>query len=381
MAAGGKVKPSGGSLLLVLFTVFLVVFLILAAWRISLPWRLLSLAAGSEAQWDFSHDSLRAQPIRLSIGPLTLLSPVAVAESRWVDLVSGGSVNLLRLVKARIEYTAAPERFQEIDFSQWKQLLSPSSFPVDKIDVPEATLDLSIFPAPLDVSLSAIRNRAGALESTARVEGGGLFLEGFLRFGWDSLESGGSFEGTYEPYRQPFRFSFFDEEPFQSLLSSFRQLQFEGSFVLDESWKFRQGVRLITASQESANFDRTTITELAFSGATVFPDQSSRENRALLEGLLPDKTTLFCLEATRRSDGPIRLELSFNGDAIFLLEADTWSANTGARLIVAKTAEEVPGTLRKSKVGGLLFEPNDGNHGLLPVFLLPGVFGLEPESD
>ncbi|MEM0966783.1 MAG: hypothetical protein AAGJ81_11595 [Verrucomicrobiota bacterium] len=376
MVNGAKANQQGASTLLYVSAVLLVGLIGLAIWRCSLPWRVLSPLAGSEASWDLRSDSVRIQPLRISDGPLTLIAPIARAESPWLDLLADGTINLLRIVDARIEFADPPDRFQEIDFSRWSEQLRPDRLPVDKLDFPNAKLKIPIFPATLELDVSAIRNRAGALESTAHVEGGGLTLEGFCRLGWDSLESGGSFDGTYLRQDNPFFFAFFGEEPFRSLLRPFRQIQFEGSFVLDSSWRFSEGIRLITAAQQSADFGGEELRELAFSGATVFPNSSHRENRAILEGLLADETTFFQIEINRRADGPIRIDVSVNESKLFRVEASAWVDDASARMILDENEREIPGRLRVDKAGGLVFTPAETIRTSYEPFHLPGIFGL-----
>ncbi|MGE9291916.1 MAG: hypothetical protein ACQKBT_13030 [Puniceicoccales bacterium] len=375
MASGQKSQNRKGILFLV-FATLLLGLIGLIAWRVSLPWRLLRAATPSEASWAFQGSTLRAQPLRWTDGSLTLLAKAGSIESQWLELITNGVVNLIRLTEARVEFSEAPERFQQIDFSRWKNLLDPANLPIARADLSDASLNLSIFPSALDTDLTAIRNRAGAIDSTARVTGGGLSVQGFLRLGWDSLENGGSFEGSYDRRSNPYFFSFFDEEPFRSLLRPFGQIEFEGSFVLDKEWHFDQGIRLITASEPGAEFAGQTLTELAFSGATVFPNVLTRENRALLEGLLPDKITLFRIEARRRGDGPIVIEVTLNGKRLFNLDADSWREGAQARIHVLNTAQTSTGTLSLGPAGGMIFLPGPYQSGDLPTFRLPGILEI-----
>lgn len=371
-------KRRGRQILLpiALLAVILCGFLI---WRMSVPWRLLSQATPTEGTWSFDGRSLQMQPIRWTDGSLVLLASAADAEVRWVDLIGKGSINLLRLIKGRVEYHDAPERFQEIDFSRWKPLLAPAALPVDKADLSGTSLKLSIFPSPLDADLTAIRNRSGAIDSTARVQGGGLSVQGFLRLGWDSLENGGSFEGSYDRSKSAYFFSFFNEQPFQSLLNPFLRIEFEGSFSLGKDWKFNQGVRLITAAQEEADFYNETLTELAFSGATVFPDPLMRENRAILEGLLPDGITLFRIEARRRGDGPVIISVSLNGERAYELDADSWKQESPARLKMLGEERNLQGILNLHPKGGLSFVPENVLPGGEPEFALPGILVIHTD--
>jgi len=353
----------------------------LLLWRMSVPWRLLSQVTPAESTWSFNGHSLQMQPIRWTDGSLILIASAADAEFRWLDLLREGSVNLLRLVKARIEFDEAPGRFQNIDFSSWKDLLTPEVLPVDKVDLTGARLKLSIFPSPLDTDLTAIRNRSGAIDSTARVSGDGLSVQGFLRLGWDSLENGGSFEGSYQRQEGGYFFSFFDEQPFRSLLDPFRGIQFEGSFVLDKDWRFNQGVRLITAAEPRAVFHNTALTELAFSGATAFPDPLMRENRAILEGLFADGITLFRLEARRRGEGPIIIEITLNGERAYEMDADSWQDGSPARLRQPAQNLSTPGVLVKSPKGGLAFLAEGVLPSSKPLFALPGVLAIHTETN
>ena len=373
MTAQRKLKKSKGFLLVL---IMIVVLLGWVGWRLSLPWRVLSEAAPPEASWSFSGDSVQASPIRWTDGALVVLARAAETEFSVVHLVRDGAVNLIRLSFARVEFGEAPERFQEIDFSRWKDLLDPSRLPITKAYFPEAELKLSIFPSALDAELTAIRNRSGAIDSTARVEGGGLKVQGFLRLGWDSLENGGSFEGSYARHSNPYFFSFFDEEPFRSLLSPFGLIQFEGSFVLDQNWKFVQGIRLITAAEPSGVFEGATHTELAFSGATVFPNVLSRENRALLEGLLPDGITLFRVEARRRNDGPILMEVSLNNGMLFKLDTDSWRDGSAARLHIIGNPLHIQGVLELTDSGAMTFFAIDPPVKTVPSFHLPGILEI-----
>ncbi len=320
------------------------------------------------------------QPIRWTDGSLTLVAAAATAEDHWFALLRSGTLNLVRVTRARVDYEGAPERFQQIDFSRWKDWLEPTRLPIDKADLADATLKLSIFPSPLETDLTAIRNRSGAIEATARVRGGGLAVQGFLRLGWDSLENGGSFEGSYDRLSNPYFFSFFDEQPFRSLLAPFGTIQFEGSFVLGPEWKFKQGVRLITASEPVAEFDGEQLTELAFSGATVFPDALVRENRAIIEGLLPDPSILFRLEVRRRGNGPVMIEVSLNDKPLLAVDADSWQDGSSARLRPEKSGTTTNGTLSRNPSGGMSFLPESPTATELPRFELPGILAIGVES-
>lgn len=342
-------------------------------WRMSLPWRILKEASPTEANWSFGGNSLQTQPVRWTDGSLVLIATAATAEIHWLDLIRNGSINLIRVLNARVEFNDAPERFQKIDFSPWKTILEPSALPLDKVDLSGTTLKLSIFPKPLDADITAIRHRSGAIDSTARISGGGLTVQGFLRLGWDSLENGGSFEGSYARREDGYFFSFFEAQPFRSFLEPFRDIQFEGSFVLDKAWKFDQGVRLITSAIDRAAFGNETLHELAFSGATVFPDRLTREERAILEGLMPDQTSLFRVEARRRGDGPIIIRTSINRELFFELDADSWRDQSPARLKRADTDEVIVGSLLKAESGGLKFLPDGKLAQDLVVFNLPGI--------
>ena len=379
MAAGQKSKKSKG-LFLVILTALVLGLIGFALWRGSLPWRIISQGAPPEATWNLDGDSLSVRPIRWTNQSLTILADSITAENRWLDLILEGSINLVRLKKARIDFSEAPERFQHIDFSRWKDLLDPARLPIEKADLSGASLNLSIFPSALETDLTAVRNRSGAIDSTARVTGGGLTVQGFLRLGWDSLENGGSFEGSYDRRSNPYFFSFFDEQPFRSLLQPFGQIEFEGSFVLDKNWQFYQGIRLITASEREQDFAGQTLTELAFSGATVFPNVLTRENRALLEGLLPDETTLFRIEARRRGDGPIIIQVSINRNRLFEMDADSWRAGARARVFVEKTKITIDGTLSPQDSGGMIFLPDAFQPDSLPSFNLPGILEIGEAS-
>ena len=153
-------------------------------------------------------------------------------------------------------------------------------------------------------------------------------------------------------------------------------IQFEGSFVLDQNWKFGQGIRLITAAEPSGVFEGATHTELAFSGATVFPNVLSRENRALLEGLLPDGITLFRVEARRRNDGPILMEVSLNNGMLFKLDTDSWRDGSAARLHIIGNPLHIQGVLELTDSGAMTFFAIDPPVKTVPSFHLPGILEI-----
>ncbi len=372
-----KTRRTGRLILFLLLLCLVLVFLGLAFSRARLPWRVLRPLADDDARWTLTAGSLRVEPVQWSMDGISLSAPSARAVIDWPRLVAGGNLRRLSVPESRLEITDAPESLAAFDFSVWRAVLAPERFPVEQFAMPDLTIVAGSSERTLVGSFSGIRNPAGAMEASGSVEDAGMSLEIFLRLGWDSLESGGTFSGTIRPGVRP-RESVFPSEPFQSLLGPFSDVRVEGSFFLDESWRYRNGVRMVDAAEESARMGGDRVRELAFSAATVFAESGAREDRAILEGLSPDAGNLFRIEVARRGHGPVHASFSLNGAVLLRIDADQWRTDSPARAQPTDAGASVTGHLREGSGGELIFDPDPGSTIPLPDIRIPGIFAAGP---
>ena len=370
-----KTRRTGPLFVLVLFVCLVLFSLGFVFSRATLPWRILRPMAVEESRWSFSAKSLGLEPFGWSDKGISLSGVSAVAFIDWIDMIVGGSFRHLSFSGARLATGATPEFFGEFDFSAWREPLGPHRFPVEQVTLPGLTLSLDSGGRVLSGELSGIRNPAGALETSGSIGDEDLAMEFFVRLGWDSLESGGTFAGTIRRGEGLPEFVF-PSEPFQSLLGFFKAIHVEGSFFLDEKWRFRDGVRMVNAAEESARLGNTTIRELAFSAATVFARSRPREDRAVLEGLLPGGETFFRIEANRRGNGPVHVSFLQNGNLVLRIDAERWQANSPARMKPSTAEEAISGRLREASPGEWIFDPDPGTTVLIPAFRIPGFFAV-----
>jgi len=371
-----KTRRTGRLVLFVLLFCFVLFFLGLAFSRISLPWRVLRPLAADGARWTLTAGSLRLEPVQWSANGISLSAPAALAAIDWVGLAVSGDLRRISLPDGRLEIDNLPASPAAYDFSVWRTILGPGGLPVEQFAMPDLTLAVDSGGRTFSGSFSGVRNPAGALEASGSIRDERLVLEFFLRLGRDSLESGGTFAGTVRPGPSP-RESLFPFEPFQSLLVPFGDIRFEGSFFLDQWWRFRDGVRMVDASEESASMGGAPVRELAFSAATVFPGPETREDRAILEGLSSGGGGLFRIEANRRNDGPVHVSLFRNGAPVLRIDADRWEEGSPARIRVADGEQTATGHLREGTGGELAFAPDPETAVSLPGFRIPGFFSVD----
>ncbi|MFP4351319.1 MAG: hypothetical protein ACLFRP_04350 [Puniceicoccaceae bacterium] len=371
-----KTPRTGRRVLFILLFGFVLVFLCLAFSRISLPWRVLRPLAADGARWTLTARSLRVEPVQWSGNGVSLSAPAAIAAIDWVRLAASGDPGGVSLPGGRLEIENLPASPEAYDFSLWRAVLGAGGLPVGQFAMPDLTLAPTSGGPTFSGSFSGIRNPAGALEASGFLRDERLSLEFFLRLGRDSLESGGTFSGTLRPETPP-QESLFSFEPFRSLLAPFGDIRFEGSFFLDELWRFRDGVRMVEAVEESASMGGATVRELAFSGATVFAAPEIREDRAILEGLSSGDGGLFRIEADRRNDGPVRVSLFRDGAPVLRIDADRWREGSPARVRAGDGKATARGLLREDAGGAMSFVPDPETAVPLPGFRIPGFFSVD----
>lgn len=350
------------------------------AWRLSLPLRFLASTGTPTTEWEAGRGSLTAGPVAGRIGGVGFEAREAVAGFHWIDLLLRRRMDSLVLADTEVRLDRRPVSLGEIDLSPLRSRLERPEWSFDRFEVTVNIHFAGSAGPPAVVRTDALRNEAGALEAAGTWTTGEGRIEFFARLGRDSLENGGTFRGSIDTGPDSGAGRPFFDEPLASVLGLFETVQVEGSVFLDSSWRFAEGIALLSGARGNPRPGGAGIRDLAVSSATVRRADSEPETRVLVEGRSGETEGLLGIEFRRRGDGPIRIDLTREGALVCRIFASGWRAGETATLVrEGKVRREVAGALRESPDGGLRFAPDEPGSGGGSGAGIPGLFVVPGE--
>lgn len=346
-------------------------------WQVSLPFRLMRPTAQSGAQWEVGRDFLAVGPVKKTKNHTDWAANSTMLHLDWLDLLTRPSIPLLE-AGGSTGILPGPETLSSASFTApWKSLLHPESFPFNKIEAPASNISIDTIDTVLETDLTLIRNRAGAIETTGTVRNSDIEGSFFLRLGWDTLESGGNFEGLLRSQGDRHPSDWILIEPLKSFASPFSTMRFEGSIFLGPDWTPLQTVTLLSGRQLSPTPESTETKTLSLSGSYLTSQARPSVLRFLFLVSDPEETEPVQMEILNESGRPIQLTGSIGATEKFSLFTESWNPDSAGRLIFQENnGTEIPGKLVAGDSGGLVFLPETPLPDWRARFALPGIFAI-----
>ncbi len=338
--------------------------------------------AKTGAHWEVGKDFLSVGPVEREEKQMAWTADSTVLHLDWLHLMADQSIPLIEVGGAAL-ILPAPSTITAPAFSEhWRDVLRPASFPFGKIEAPDSRITLDTPERILEADLSLLRNRAGAIEATGEVRRGNFDGSFFLRLGWDSLESGGSFEGTLSSDSDGGRPSdWIRAEPLRTFLKPFPTVRVEGSVFLDSEWRPFETVVLISADQNDPTGPESGFETFSLSGSFLSTPTGPEKTRFLFLASRPEDPAPSQLEVVIGKGHPIRVSGAHGKEPYFHLFFESWSPGSKGKLVLPDSeASEIPGIFATGAKGGMVFVSETPLPAWSRHFSFPGIFSLEDEE-